>query len=94
MLVIPCYLKLSPKILIRVGEEGYLWMIYSYVHALILPMFRVIGSCTMSYIILLCHCFHIIACFFYKLCFVLVFVDFTLLVLFLSVFKNSKTHKN
>ena len=40
------------------------------------------------------HCFRFIACFFYKFCFVLVFVDLTLFVLFFSVFKNSKTHKN
>ena len=29
-----------------------------------------------------------------QVCFVLVFVDLTLLVLFFSVFKTSKTHKN
>ena len=40
------------------------------------------------------HCFQFIACFFYMFCFILVFVDLILLVLFLSVFKNSKTHKN
>ena len=35
------------------------------------------------------------SCFFYKFCFIIFFfVDLTLLVLFLSVFKNSKTHKN
>ena len=70
-------------------------MITLYAHALILPMFRVMSSCIMTYIIILCHCFQFIACFFYKFCFVLlVFVDLTLLVMFLSVFKNSKTHKN
>ena len=41
-------------------------MITLYAHALILPMFRVIGSCIMTYIILLCHYFWFIACFFYK----------------------------
>ena len=40
------------------------------------------------------HWFLFIACFFYKFCFVLVFVDLTLLVLFLSVFKKVKNHKN
>ena len=70
-------------------------MITLYTLALILPMFKVIGSCIMTYIIILCHCFQFIACSFYKFCFVLVaFVDPTLLVLFLSVLKNSKTHKN
>ena len=39
------------------------------------------------------HCFLFIACFFYEFCFVLVFIDLTFLVLFLSVFKNSKTIK-
>ena len=69
-------------------------MITLYTHALILPMFRVIGSCIMTYIILLCHCFQFIACFFYKFCFVLVvFVNLTLHVLFLNVLKNSKTIK-
>ena len=77
------------------SEEGYLCMITLYAHALILLMFRVIGSCIMTYIILLCHRFQFIACFFYKFFFVLVvFVDLTLHVLFLSVLKNSKTHKN
>ena len=33
-------------------------------------------------------------CFFYKFVFVLVFVDLILHVLFLSVLKNSKIHKN
>ena len=33
------------------------------------------------------------ACFFYKFCFVLVFIDLTFLILFFSVFKNSKTIK-
>ena len=67
-------------------------MINSYVHALILSMFRVIGS----YIILMCNCFQFIACFFYKFCFVLVvFVDLTSLVMFLSVFKRiQKSIKN
>ena len=44
---------------------------------------------------------HIMHCFLFKACvsftsffFVLVFIDLTLFVLFLSVFKNSKTHKN
>ena len=70
-------------------------MITFYAHALILPLFRVIGSCIMTYIILLCHCLWFIACFFYKFYFVLiVFFGLTLLVLFLSVLKNSKTHKN
>ena len=70
-------------------------MITLYAHAIILLLFKVIGSCIMTYIIILCHYFQFIACFFYKFCFVLVvFVDLTLLVLFFSVFKNSKTHKN
>ena len=34
-----------------------------------------------------------IACFFYKFCFELVFIDLTFLVLFFSEFKNSKTIK-
>ena len=81
------------------GEEGYSCMITSYVHELIILMFRVIDSCIMTYIILLCHCFRFIACFFCKFCFVLVVVFFflvnlTLHVLFFSVLKNSKTHKN
>ena len=82
------------------GEEGYSCMITSYVHELIILMFRVIDSCIMAYIILLCHCFWFIACFFYKFSFVLVVVVFfflvnrTLHVLFFSVLKNSKTHKN
>ena len=37
--------------------------------------------------------FHTLACFFSSL-FVLVFVDLTFHVLFLSVLKKSKTHKN
>ena len=70
-------------------------MITFYANELILPLFRVIDSCIMTYIIYLCHCFRFIACFFYKLYFVLVvFVELTLPVLFLSVLKNSKTHKN
>ena len=36
-----------------VGEEGYSCMITSYVHALIFPMFRIIGSC-----IILCIAFY------------------------------------
>ena len=75
------------------GEEGYSCMITSYVHELIILMFRVIDSCIMTYIILLCHCFRFIACFFYKFCFVLVFVDLTLLVMFLSVLKIQKLIK-
>ena len=61
------------------GEEGYLCMITLYAHALILSMFRAIGSCIMTYIILLCHCFWFIKCFFYKFCFVLAI--FRLLIL-------------
>ena len=37
--------------------------------------------------------FLFIACFFYKFCFVLVFIDLTFLVLFLSVFKKFENHK-
>ena len=39
------------------------------------------------------HCILFVAWFFIKFCFVLVFIDLTFLVLFLSVFKNSKTIK-
>ena len=39
------------------------------------------------------HCFLFVAWFFIKFCFVLVFVDFTFLVLFLSVLKKKKTIK-
>ena len=63
-------------------------MITSYVHALILPMFRIIGSCIIS-----CIAFCLQHVLFYKFCFVLVFIDLTFLVLFFSVFKNSKTIK-
>ena len=66
------------------GEERYLCMITLYAHALILPMFRVIGSCIMTYIILLCHCFQFIACFFFKFCFVL--VVFLLILLYMFCF--------
>ena len=34
------------------------------------------------------HCCLFLACFFYKFCFVLIFVDLTFLVLFFSVFKK------
>ena len=73
-------------------------MITLYAYALILPMSRVIGLCIMTYIILLCRCFRFIACFFYKFCFVPLFIYIfifylTLHVLFFSVLKNSKTHK-
>ena len=64
-----CLASFTPRFESYVGEEGYLCMITSYVHALIPPMFRVIGSCIMTYIILLCHCFRFIACFFNKFCF-------------------------
>ena len=39
------------------------------------------------------HCVLFIACFFYKFCFVFVFIDLTFLVLYFSEFKNSKTIK-
>ena len=58
-------------------------MITSYVHALILPMFRDIYSCNMS-----CIAFGLQHVSFYKFCFVLVFVDFTLFFLFSSVLKK------
>ena len=61
MLVVPLHLRLSPKTLIKCRWRWYLWMITSYVHALILPMFRVIGSCIMTCMFLLqvffCTCF-------------------------------------
>ena len=63
-------------------------MITSYVHALILPMFRIIGSCIIS-----CIDFCLQHVSFTSSIFVLVFVDLTLLVLFLSMFKYSKTIK-
>ena len=47
-------------------------MITLYAHALILLMFRVIGSCIMTYTFLLYHCLQFIACFFFKFFFVLV----------------------
>ena len=59
-------------------------MITSYVHALILSMFRVIGSCIMTYIILLCHCYRFIACLFFKFCFVL--VVYLLILLYMICF--------
>ena len=58
-------------------------MITSYVHALILLMFRDNCSCNMS-----CIASNLQHVSFYKFCFVLVFVDLTLFVLFLSVFKK------
>ena len=69
-----CLASFTQRFESYVGEEGYLCMITSYVHALILPMFRVIGSCIMTYIILLCHCFRCIACSSYKFLFCYVFI--------------------
>ena len=65
-------------------------MIILYAHALIFPMFRVIGSCIMKYISLVSllpiygmFLFQVLLC---TCC----FVDLTLLVLFFSVFKKFK----
>ena len=50
--LVPNPVGISPKRTWRVGEKGYSCMITSYVHASILPMFRIIGSC-----IILCIAF-------------------------------------
>ena len=62
-------------------------MITSFVHALILPMFRIIGSCIISCI---AFCLWHVSFTSFVLYF---FIDLTFLVMFFSVFKNSKTIK-
>ena len=66
------------------GAEGYLCMTTSYVHALILPIFRVIGSCIMTCIIQFVSLLPVYSMyFFYKFCFVLVVL---LILLYLFCF--------
>ena len=64
-------------------------MIISYVHASILPMLRIIGSCILS-----CIAFYLKHVFLLQVLILLVVIDLIFHVLFFSVFKIQKTHKN
>ena len=72
----------------RLDEEGFLWLSFcSLVIDLILSIFVGPFMHWLSYLHAFCtSCIYLYALF--------LSVDLTLLVLFLSVFKNSKTHKN
>ena len=89
MLVVPLHLRLSPKTLVKCGCKRVL--MHDFLLCPCINTSDVLGHRFVHHVM---HCFQFIACFFYKFCFVLFFVDLTLLVLFLSMFKNSTAHKN
>ena len=76
-----------PKRTCHVGEEGYTCISFR--------IYPCINSFDMLWLCLVvCLCFHF-SMFLFQVCFVLViFVDLTFHVLFFSVLKISKTHKN
>ena len=63
-------------------------MIISYVHASILPMLRIIGSCILS-----CIAFCLKHVFLLQVLILIVVIDLTFPVMFLSVFKIQKLIK-
>ena len=95
MLVVPRHLRLSPKTLIKSGCRRVLMHDHFLCPCiLILPMFRVIGSCIMTCIIHFVLLLPVYSMFLLQILFYTCFYWSYYTCSVLSVFKNSKTHKN